>query len=106
MGPLGGAAQGAAVFVSLSVTLSVATNSTSEYLWFQMRYHSEIFWRHSCDVPTLVPNNSKILYVCQSVYCLTSLLKLGYYWISLVQVELSFSNFLETFLGYLYTNST
>ena len=36
------------------------------YLSFWMRYLSELFWRYSCDVPTLVPNNSKNL-VCLSV---------------------------------------
>ena len=36
---------------------------------------------------------SDFLYVCQSVHCLTSLLKLGYLLISPVEVELSFSNF-------------
>ena len=33
------------------------------YLQFWMRYLSENFWRHSWDVNTLVPNNSKCL-VC------------------------------------------
>ena len=36
------------------------------YLQFQMRYLSEIFWRHSQDVSTLVPNNSEFL-LCLSV---------------------------------------
>merc|ERR1711954_566507 len=35
-----------------------------------MRYLSEIFWRHSWDVPTLVPHDSDFL-VCLSV-CLLS----------------------------------
>ena len=49
---------------------------------------------------------SDFLYVCQSVCCLTSLLKLGYLWISPVLDELSYSNFLETFMGCLYDIST
>ena len=36
------------------------------YLLFQMRHLSEIFWRHSQDVCTLVPNISEFL-VCLSV---------------------------------------
>ena len=36
------------------------------YLQFLIRYLSENFWRHSWDVNTLVPNNSKFL-VCLSV---------------------------------------
>ena len=36
------------------------------YLQFWIRYLSEIFWRHSWDVCTLVPNNSEFL-VCLSV---------------------------------------
>ena len=31
------------------------------YIQFQMRYLSEIFWRHSQDVSTLVQNNSEYL---------------------------------------------
>ena len=38
-----------------------------------MRYLSEIFWRHSWDVPTLVPKNSKFL-VCLSVCSLSHFL--------------------------------
>ena len=38
-----------------------------------MRYLSEIFWRHSWDVPTLVPNNSDFL-VCLSVCSLSHFL--------------------------------
>ena len=41
------------------------------------------------------------MYVCQSVHCDTSLLKLCYP----VLDELSFSNFLQKFLGFLYTSS-
>ena len=47
------------------------------YLQFLIRYLSENFRRHSWDVNTLVPNNSKNLCVSQSVNWLTSLLKLG-----------------------------
>ena len=46
------------------------------YLQFCMRYLSEIFWRHSWDVCTLVPNDSEIhvcLLVCQFAYFLTEI---------------------------------
>ena len=36
------------------------------YLQFWIRYLSEIFWRHSWDVGTLVQNNSEF-FVCLSV---------------------------------------
>merc|ERR1712239_93530 len=57
-------------FVSLSVCylahfLTEITQMLG-YLQFWMRYLSENFWRHSWDVNTLVPNNSKFL-VCLSV---------------------------------------
>ena len=44
-----------------------------------MRYLSEIFWRHSWGVYTLVPNTYTFLYVCQSISWLTYLLKWGQY---------------------------
>ena len=43
------------------------------YLQFWKRYVSEIFWRHSEDDSTLVPNNSEIL-VCLSVFQLAYVL--------------------------------
>ena len=49
------------------------------YLQIWIRYLSEIFWRHSWDVCTLVSNNSEFLYVCQSVCWLTLLLKFDKY---------------------------
>ena len=60
-------------YVRTSVRTSVATNSTSQYLWFWMRYLSEIFWRHSWDVPTLVPHDFDFL-VCLSVCSLSHFL--------------------------------
>ena len=52
------------------------------YLQFCMRYLSEIFWRHSWDVCTLVPNNSEIhvcLSVCQLAYFLTEIIQIQGY---------------------------
>ena len=49
------------------------------YLHFWMRYHSEIFWRHSQDVCTLFPNNSEFpvcLSVCQLAYFLTDIIQI------------------------------
>ena len=69
----------------------------------------DIFLKSFGDTPGMflhqfqrIPN---FLYVCQSAHCLTSFLKLGYLWISPVLDDLSFSNFLETFLGHLCTSS-
>ena len=68
-----------------------------------------IFFKFSGDIPGMFLHLSKIisvfLYVCPSVHCLTSLLKLGYHWISVVLRELSFSDFWETFLGCFCTSS-
>ena len=68
-----------------------------------------IFFKFSGDIPGMFLHLFKIIsdfsYVCHSVHCLTSLLKLGYLWISLVLDELSFSNFQKAFLGYFYTSS-
>ena len=47
-----------------------------------MRYLSEIFWRHSWDVCTLVPNNSEFLVclsVCQLAYFLTEIIQIQGY---------------------------
>ena len=69
------------------------------YLQFLIRYLSENFWTHSWDVNTLVPNDSKKIRVSLSL--LTGLLP---YWnstnegISPVPDEISFWNFLKTFL--------
>ena len=46
------------------------------YLLFWMKYLSEIFWGHSWDVGSLVPNNTEIvvcLSVCQLAYFLTEI---------------------------------
>ena len=46
------------------------------YLQFQIRYFSEIFWRHPWDAGTLFPNNSEFLVcltVCWFAYFLTKL---------------------------------
>ena len=46
------------------------------YLQFWERYLSEIFWKHSWDVGTLIPNNSEILVymsVCYLAYILTEI---------------------------------
>ena len=68
-----------------------------------------IFFKFSGDIDRMFLHLfniiSDFLYVCQSVHCLTSLLKLGYLWISPVLDELSFSNFLEKFLGHMCTRS-
>ena len=67
-----------------------------------MRYLSEIFWRHSWDVCTLVPIDSEIL-VCLSVYYLAYFLtKITINYITPVLDKISFSNFLEIFLGCCY----
>ena len=69
----------------------------------------DIFSKFSGDISGIFVHYFKIisdfLYVCQSVHCLTSLLKLGYLWISPVLDELSISKFLDTFLGCLWTSS-
>ena len=130
----------------MSVSLFIASLPylyyiNSGYLQLWRSQLSQIFWRYSLDVCTLVPNNfrfivclsvcalphflteirlsldisssrgaiffkfsgdipgmflhqlkiiSGFLYICQSVHCLTSLLKLGYLWISQVVDKLSF----------------
>ena len=62
-----------------------------------------IFFKFSGDISGMFLHLFKILsdflYACQSVHCPTSLLKLGYIWISVVLDDLSFSNFWETFPG-------
>ena len=67
------------------------------------------FLKFSGDVPGMSVHQFQIisdfLYVFQSVCCLTSLLKLGYIWISSVEHKLYFSNFQETFLGCFWTCS-
>ena len=67
------------------------------------------FFKFSEDISWILVQYFKIiqdfLYVCLSVHCLTYLLILCYQWISPVLDELAFSNFLETFLGCLYTSS-
>ena len=50
------------------------------YLQFWMRYLSEIFWRHSQDIGTLVPNNSEF-FVCLSVS------QLAYFLIEIIQIQ-------------------
>ena len=67
-----------------------------------------IFFKCSAEISGILVHYLKIisdfLYVCWSVHCLTSLLKLGYLWIYPVLDEISFPNFLKTFLRCLYTS--
>ena len=54
---------------------------TKVYLKIWMRYLSGIFWRHSWDIGTPVPNNSDFfvsLSVCLLAYLLTEIWQMGY----------------------------